>query len=198
MKVRRHVLGDEDRDTLSISGAIPPMTALRACGPPVEAPIEEDARGTAGRGRSLTGAWPSLAASPPAPAGASFGARNGARSAGARGVASALPGSCARRGATGGAAPAEVADLLDDVATKFRRGRDVAVGFRLGDVVERAESEALQGDLGVPTRQRRGHDDRAIALLAQDQRQGRDAVHLGHLDVEDDHVGVRSLHVGDG
>ena len=91
----------------------------------------------------------------------------------------------------GGAA--ELADLLDQFARNVRRGRDLAIGLRLRDVVGGAERQRLEADLGVAARQRRRHDDDEVALLLEQQRQRRNAVELRHLDVEQHDVRIDAL-----
>jgi len=65
-------------------------------------------------------------------------------------------------------------------------------------VIGGAERERLQADLGVTPRQRRGHDHDEVGFLGKQLRQGGNAVELGHIDVEHDHVGIGALHLGNG
>ena len=96
------------------------------------------------------------------------------------------------------AARTQCPDLVDQLAAERRGGRDFARGLRLRDVVGGAERERAQADLGVAARQRRRHDHDEVALLFQQPRQRRDAVGVGHVDVEDDDVGIGALELLDG
>ncbi|CEG09165.1 hypothetical protein BN961_02587 [Afipia felis] len=90
-----------------------------------------------------------------------------------------------------------MADLLHQFVPEGIRAAQM-IAFGLRNVVGGAERQRLEADLGVPQRQRRGHDDDEIALLRQQQRQRGDAVHIRHLDVEDHGVGIDPLDLVDG
>ena len=85
---------------------------------------------------------------------------------------------------------AQRADLLDQFTLEARRSHDPALGLGFRDIIGRAERKSLQTDLRVVARERRGHDDDEIALLLEQQRQCRNAVELGHVDVEHDDIGI--------
>ena len=75
-------------------------------------------------------------------------------------------------------------DLLDQVLAKARLRGDAAVALGLRQVVDRAERQAAQGDLGVALGQGRHHHDLEPRALGQHPGQRLGAVELGHLDVE--------------
>ena len=60
---------------------------------------------------------------------------------------------------------------------------------RLGHVVDRAQLQRLQGDQRIPLGQRGDHDDRR-GLPLHDLGQAGEPVHLRHVHVQRDHVGV--------
>ena len=120
------------------------------------------------------------------------GAAHGARQAGSAGTRAGADGAAARRRAA-----AEVADFLDQLAAEIGRGRGLARGRGLRNIIGGAERQRAQADLGAAARQRRGHDHDEVALLLQKQRQRRNAVELRHLDVEHDDVGVAALDLVD-
>ena len=101
-------------------------------------------------------------------------------------------------GRTEPAARTERADLVDQLAAKLRRGREFAVGLRLRDVVGGAQRQRAQAYLGVAAGERRRHQHDEIALLLQQTRQRGDPVDVGHVDVENDDVGIGALHLLDG
>jgi hypothetical protein len=75
---------------------------------------------------------------------------------------------------------------------------DDAVGLGLLHVIECAERQGLQRDLGVAPRQRRRHDHREIGPLLEQQRERRDPVHVGHVDVEHHDIGMAAVEIFDG
>jgi hypothetical protein len=85
------------------------------------------------------------------------------------------------------------ADLVDQLAAEGRGGRELAVAFRLGDVVGGAQRQRAQADLGIPARERRCHEHDEVALFFQQKWKRRDAVDVGHGDVENEDVGIPSL-----
>jgi len=93
-------------------------------------------------------------------------------------------------------AQAELANPLDQLAAEGDRNRDVARDGRLGDVVGGAELQRLQADLGVPTGQRRGHDDDKVALPSEQQGPRGHALHLRHVNVEHRDIRVRVFELG--
>ena len=96
------------------------------------------------------------------------------------------------------AAAAEVADFVDQLAAIIGGSRGLARGRGLGDIVGRAERQRAQADLGAAARDRRRHDHHQVALLLQQKGQRRNAVELGHLDVEHDDVGIAAFDPVDG
>jgi hypothetical protein len=66
-------------------------------------------------------------------------------------------------------------------------------GQWLADAVESADLERRQGGLGAALRQRGHHDHRHRPEL-HDLVEKLDAVHVRHLDVESDHIGVELLY----
>ena len=87
-------------------------------------------------------------------------------------------------------AKAELADLFDQLAPERRRGRDLAIGGGLWNVVGRAERQRLEAHFRVPARQRRRHDDDEIALLFEQQGQRLEPVEIGHVDIEQHDIGI--------
>ena len=66
-------------------------------------------------------------------------------------------------------------------------------GRRLRDVVGCALLQRLHADVGVPTRQRRRHDDLGVGTPREELRKRRQAVHHRHLDVEHDDVEILAI-----
>lgn len=144
-----------------------------AGGPPVEEPMTSTPGFSVENWRSLIGA----PAAPPGPGLCSF--RGGRTRGGA-------PGKTGPAQAPG----AERAHFRDQFAAEILGGGNTGVGFRLGNVVGRAQRQRLEGDLGIAARERRCHQHRDAGTLLEQQRQRREPVHLRHFDVEDDDVGL--------
>ena len=168
---------------LSVTASSRDTSRVSACGPPVEAPISSTRGGIGGERPQLE-----LAGSGSPAGGPPF---DGALHAAAEPAQRRIDGAAriGRRQRTLAAADAERADFLDQLALERRRGHHPAFGGGLRDVIGGAERQRLERHLGVVAGQRRGHDDGEIAAALQQLRQGRDAVELGHLDVEHDDVG---------
>jgi len=77
----------------------------------------------------------------------------------------------------------------------LNRGQQVALLERLDQVSHRAGVARLLDEVALTERSE--HDDRGDAL-SSNLRRRRDAVHLGHLDVADDHVGQQLVGQRDG
>jgi hypothetical protein len=90
-----------------------------------------------------------------------------------------------------------VTNLLDQVVMEDIGGGRLARRFRFRNVIGRAERQRLEADLRVAASQRRGHDDDEIAFLCQQLRQRRDAVELGHFDVEHGNIGIDAFELVD-
>jgi hypothetical protein len=96
------------------------------------------------------------------------------------------------------AARTEGADLFDEVAAERGRVGDLAIGFRLGNIIGSAERKGSQAHLRIAPGERRGHDHDEIAALLEQKGQGRDPVDVGHVDIEDDHIGIGAFDLLDG
>jgi hypothetical protein len=145
-------------------------SSASALGPPVEVPIDH---GTAGFGRRVE----DLRGGPsPVPRRPGDGGRLG------RTVVTAT----VRSG------PASGEDLRDELARAPPPAPpgDAADVRRLGHVVGGAERERLEGRRCAALGERAEHDHGQPWVRPADLAQRRDAVHLGHLDVEGDQVGV--------
>jgi len=86
-----------------------------------------------------------------------------------------------------------VTDFFDEVAPERYRGADFAIARGLRNIVGGAQRQRAQADLGIPPRQRRRHDHNEIASFFKQQREGSDAVELGHINIEHDDVGDDAL-----
>ena len=91
-------------------------------------------------------------------------------------------------------------ELLADAVHRLADAADVG---RLGDVVVGAGGEGVEGRGGTALGQRAEHDDRHAAVLAPtdtaaDRADRLDAVHLRHLDVHGDQVGLELVQLRDG
>ena len=160
----------------SITGPISVTSVISACGPPVEDPI------TSTRGVCVQKARAHVRRATGAGCGRGDGSR-GRSCAGASGGA---------RRSRGGAADlgAERADLLDQIVMKDVGGRRFAGGFRLRNVIRRAERKRLEADLRVAAGQGRRHDDDQVAFLRQQQGQRGNAVEFRHFDIEHGDIGI--------
>ena len=96
------------------------------------------------------------------------------------------------------AAAAEIADFLDQLAAEFGGSSGLARGRGLGDIIGGTKRQRAQRDFGAAARDRRRHDHHQIALLLQEQRQRRNAVKLGHFDIEHDDVDIAAFDPVDG
>ncbi len=177
-------------------------TLVSASGPPVEQPIASDVdRGRraravpAGRGRRRR-------AAPAARRRAGRDRTVAGRPAAARRPGgprpAAAPGPGGRAGRRWRATPAaERVDLRDELLAYGRDGLgDRADVARLGDVVGGAGGQRLQRGARARRGQRAEHDHRELLVpLAQLADRG-DAVHLRHLDVHRDHVGLELVDLG--
>src|SRR5258705_5828888 len=78
------------------------------------------------------------------------------------------------------------------------RGCSLARTFRLRNIVGCHERQRLEADLRIAAGQGRSHDDDEIALLGEQLRQRRDAVEVGHFDVEHGDIWIDALKLVDG
>ena len=74
--------------------------------------------------------------------------------------------------------------LRDELLAEADGGRDLAIGLGLRQVVDGAELEAPERDLGVALGQGRDHDHRQARPPLEQERQRADAVELRHVEVE--------------
>ena len=150
--------------------------ASSAGGPPVEVPTSTSPSPAARAGALLHG--PRAAGSPDC------------RGVGADPVADALlqPGARLDPGAGRGA---HLGDQLGPQLVDVQR--DGALG--LGDEVDRAQPQGLEGRVGAFRGERRHHDHRA-GMLDHDAVEAGQPVHLRHVDVEGDDVGREGFERG--
>jgi hypothetical protein len=88
-------------------------------------------------------------------------------------------------------------DRVDEVAA---RGIDAAhgIGLGLGDEVSSTERESFHGLLRALSRQGRGHDNASVGRKATEMREGGEAIHVRHLDIENDDVRLCGSGLSDG
>ena len=124
--------------------------------------------------------------------GATCGRNAGTAPAAARSVA-AGPAAAAAAGVAGSVlAQEELVDARDQFAPQRRPcdSRHLADVGGLGDVVVGAEHQRVERRGRAALRQRAEHDHRMSLVLLADPPQRLEPVHLGHLDVERDDVGI--------
>jgi hypothetical protein len=73
---------------------------------------------------------------------------------------------------------------------------DAVLGAGFGDVVGGTAGEGFNGDAGAARGEGAAHDDGDVAVAAADRGENFEAVHAGHLDVEQDEVGVEAVKGG--
>ena len=79
----------------------------------------------------------------------------------------------------------------NDLSRRFEPPRSTGFGKKIG----RAARQRFQCGGRSEFRQGTEHDDRRSGMSAAHVRQGRQSVHLGHLDVEDDEIRVELRHL---
>jgi hypothetical protein len=75
--------------------------------------------------------------------------------------------------------------------------RTLCLGAWFGDVVRGASRQGFDGDARAARSQGTAHDDGDAAIDAANAGENFEAVHAGHLDVEQDEVGVNALEGGE-
>lgn len=84
----------------------------------------------------------------------------------------------------------EHAELWDELRSDlFERGFTAGRAARLRHVVRRAQGEGVEGGGGAALGERAEHDHRELRRPLADLGQELEAAHVGHLDVQPDHVG---------
>ena len=66
-----------------------------------------------------------------------------------------------------------------------------------GDIIESAGAERIKGDFGISFRNRTHHDHRTRSL-GHDAAQGLQSIEPGHLDIEGDHIGIKTSDLAEG
>ena len=81
----------------------------------------------------------------------------------------------------------------DQVALEIVRLAQCLARARFGDVVRCPHAERAKGNFRIPLGQRRRHDDHKPLLRLDKFRQGGQAIHVRHLDVEKHEIDVLSF-----
>src|SRR5204862_2814135 len=89
-------------------------------------------------------------------------------------------------------------DFFDQLAAKRLRIAELAIAFRLWDIVGGSERKGVQADLRVATGQGGDHEHDEIAPFLQQKRKRGDSVQIRHGDVENKNVWVFALDLLDG